>query len=87
MLARSGGVDAARAANASSLPTAAEIHPPVWLPPAIPSRPATVAGNAMPASCAVEAAATPRAHREGFYAQIETAYSVGMIWPPLDNRR
>lgn len=29
----------------------------------------------------------PSAHREGFYAQIETAYSVGMIWPPLDNRR
>jgi hypothetical protein len=26
-------------------------------------------------------------HREGFYAQIETAYSVGMIWPALYNRR
>jgi hypothetical protein len=26
-------------------------------------------------------------HREGFYAQIETAYSVGVIWPPLYNRR
>jgi hypothetical protein len=36
----------------------------------------------------VPASLRPRgAHREGFYAQIETAYSVGMIWPPLDNRR
>ena len=59
MLAWFGGVDPSTAASASIRPMAPEIHPSIWLPADIASRPATVAGTATPACCAVKAAASP----------------------------